>query len=341
MPGRKNLIWLAGTFPVALYPANLTGPDSPPKRTDSVRATCDLLSAARVAVYPVNASGLTAAPLPETRSEDFSVVNSTVSQAVDNNLGFEAQAGDNQESMRQIAEATGGQAYANTNGLKEAVARTIQNGGSYYTLGYAPVKKPDGRFRRIKLRLDNARYSLAYRRGYYADFDDNSSPRNLPNTSPVLAASQWGAPPSTQILFQARVLPASDPLFKGTAFPPGPAGEMSSTLKGPVQLTIVDLNVDPHSLLFEDTPDGGRQTQIEFAALAYDTDGKRANYLDRGIQLNLKQEQYVRIMATNAPIRYRLALDLPKGPIALRIAVYNLSAGTIGSLELPITVAAR
>jgi VWFA-related protein len=341
VPGRKNLIWLSGSFPIALYPTNPAGPNSSPKRTDSVRVTCDLLSAARVAVYPVDASGLMPAPLPETASEDYSVANSTVTQAVDNNLGFEAQIADNRESMRQIAEATGGQAYVSSNGLKEAVASTIQNGGSYYTLGYAPVKKPDGRFRKIKLRLDNARYSLAYRRGYYADFDDKPSAHNPSQDSPVLAASQLGAPPSTQILFQARVLPASDPLFKGTALPAGPVGEMASTLKGPGQLTIVDLAVAPHSLLFEDAPDGGRRAEIEFAVLAYDADGKRSNYLDRGIQVNLKPEQYARIIATNAPIPYRMALDLPKGPISLRIVVYDHSAATVGSLELPIATAAK
>ena len=73
----------------------------------------------------------------------------------------------------------------------------------------------------------------------------------------------------------------------------------------------------------------------------YDTDGKRTNYLDCGIQVNLKQEQYAHIMATNAPIPYRMTLDLPSGQIALRIVVYDPSAATIGSLELPIAVAAK
>jgi VWFA-related protein len=341
VPGRKNLIWLSGSFPIALYPTKVDGPNSSPNRWDSVRQTCELLSAARVAVYPVDASGLMAAPLPETMSEDFSVTNSTATQAVNSNLGIEAHTGSNQESMRQIAEATGGQAYVNSNGLKEAVASIVQNGSSYYTVGYVPVKKADGRFRKIKLRLDNARYSLAYRRGYFADLDDKSSVHNPGNTSLLLAASQLGSPPSTQILFQARVLPASDPLLKGTKMAEGPAGDMASTLKRPVQLTTVDLTVDPHSLLFEDAPDGGRRAQIEFTVVAYDSDGKRANYLDREIQLNLTHEQYARIMATNTPIPYRMALDLPKGQIALRIVVYDPTAATAGSLELPVAVAAK
>jgi hypothetical protein len=44
----------------------------------------------------------------------------------------------------------------------------IQNGGSYYTIGYTPeLNQLNGQYRNIKLKLDNASYDLAYRRGYY------------------------------------------------------------------------------------------------------------------------------------------------------------------------------
>jgi hypothetical protein len=44
-------------------------------------------------------------------------------------------------------------------------------------------------------------------------------------------------------------------------------------------------------------------------------------------------------MAEGVPIR--LALDLPTGQSSLRIAVYDLGAGRVGSLEVPVTVAAK
>ena len=49
---------------------------------------------------------------------------------------------------------------------------------------------------------------------------------------PLAEAAMLGAPPSTQILFQARVIPASDPEFQGAALNSGPAGDRSAGLKG-------------------------------------------------------------------------------------------------------------
>ena len=148
-----------------------------------------------------------------------------------NFTGQTGQLGADHDSMQQIAEATGGRAFVNTNGLKEAVASAVEDGVSYYTVGYEPSKQPDGQFRKIQLSLDNANYNLAYLRGYYADAVDKPSEHNSGDTSALLAATQFGAPPSTQILFQVRALPANDPLLEGTKLTDGPAGEMSAALK--------------------------------------------------------------------------------------------------------------
>ncbi|HEY1161221.1 MAG TPA: hypothetical protein VGE83_11350 [Terracidiphilus sp.] len=63
------------------------------------------------------------------------------------------------------------------------------------------------------------------------------------------------------------------------------------------------------------------------------------NYLDSGFQLNLKAGQIAQTMDTG--IRIRLPLDLPTGEFSLRIAVHDLAAGRAGSLEVPVTVAAK
>ena len=334
VPGRKNLIWFSGSFPIALFPVKIDAQYGPTNRKDSVRETCELLSAARVAVYPVDARGL-ATPTA------LDIEKSRMAAAAPPPVEFAGQAGADHDSMRQIAEETGGQAYVNTNGLREALAAVIENGASYYTIGYVPTKQPDGRFRTIQLRLDNGHYDLAYRRGYYADTGDKPFGHSFSDTSVLLAATLLGAPPSTQILFQARVLPASEPQFEGTKLPEGPAGEMTATLKGKVQRTIVDLRVDPRGLTFVETQSGIRQAQIELTLVAYDAEGKRANYLDHGIQLNLKPEQYSRIMASDSTISLRGALDLPAGQISLRIAVYDPATVRVGSLEVPVSVVAK
>jgi VWFA-related protein len=360
IPGRKNVIWFSGSFPIALDPDPSLQSSFEAMRTysDDVHETSQLLAAARVAVYPVDARGLMTLPSADASKSSAStnIVNGTsfsggrasARQSVAANrpsfgrddTKFMQQLAAEQASMKQIAEETGGQEYINTNGLKEAVAKAVENGASYYTLGYVPAAKADdGNFHKIQVRTESGAYKLAYRRGYYADPPDKPSAHTPEKVSLTTVALLPGAPPATQIWFSARVLPATDPLFKDLKLPDTPASDAPSTPKGPLHRYIVDLKVDPHWLSYESTPDGARKASVEFVLVAYDSESRRVNYVDRGFQLNIKPDQYYRVMSSSIPAR--LAIDLPPGQIALRIAVHDLSAGHAGSLEVPLLVAAN
>jgi hypothetical protein len=107
-----------------------------------------------------------------------------------------------------------------------------------------------------------------------------------------------------------------------------------------IELTyIVDIAVDAHSLTFAEQPDGTHRTQIEYATAAYDAGTKHVNCIDRGVQLTISAEQFAQTLSTGIPLR--LALDIPTGQIALRVAVFDPATSHAGSLEIPMTVAAR
>jgi VWFA-related protein len=317
IPGRKNLIWFSGSFPVAIGPdASLESPSQATRDIardygDEVRAANKLLTLARIAVYPVYSKGMRgAAHFAE------------------------------QDAMEEIADQTGGRAFFNTNGFKESMEKAIEDGSSYYTIAYVPAgKKLDGQFRKIQVRLDNGNYNLAYRRGYYADPPDKDSAPKPGTSSATTAAILHGAPPSTQIHFQARVLPATDPVFEGSKLPEGPAGEMAAALKGPKQQFIVDLLADPRGLAFDTTPDGMHQAYAEYTLVAFDGDGNRVNYAERGFRMKLDPESYKKMMVSGVPLRQ--ALDLPAGQFSLRIAVQCPAASRTGSLEIPLKVAGQ
>jgi len=329
IPGRKNLIWFSGSFPIALDPDDtLMSPFQAMRDySDDARETADLLSAARVAVYPVDARGLM--PLPAFEAS----YNSTGNPAKGGNIAkdnskFMQKTRNEQATMQQIAEQTGGQEYVNTNGLKEAVANAVENGSSYYTIAYVPpVDKMDGQFHKIQLRLDAGGYKLAYRRGYYADAPGKPSAHNPGKPGTIAEAALHGMPLATQILLQARVLPATDPSIQGANLPSGPAGEMAATLKGPVSRIFVELQMDLHGIAFEQTAEGAHRADVEFAVIAYGADEKRVNYLARGVELNLKTEQYAQLMAARLPAI--LALDLPAGKFALRIVVADRATNSL------------
>ncbi|MDE3150274.1 MAG: VWA domain-containing protein [Acidobacteriota bacterium] len=356
IPGRKNLIWFSGSFPITVDP---NGDQPEPflnvrNYSDDMRKTSELLTAARVAVYPVDARGMMSQSTADAayspsrnnlsvNSQGRMIVSSPAlndSNVVKDYQNFLTQTMEEHGSMEQIAKDTGGKVYINTNDLEEAVAGAVENGASYYTIAYVPSnKKFKGHFRRIQVRFDGARYDLSYRRGYYADPTNKPSAHNPGVASLITTATLHGGPPATQVIFKTRVLAATDPFFEGARFPNTPEGEMASSLKQPLHLYLVDLVVDPHFVAFEKMPDGVHQAKLELVLVAYDADGKRVNYQDRSYAITIKPEDYDQKMKTG--IQARLPIDLPAGQGSLRIAVQDLTAGRAGSLEVPVTVASK
>jgi len=359
VPGRKNLIWFSGSFPLTIDPdMNLQDTlEDTRQYLPQLQETSRMLAAARVAVYPVDARGLMTLPSADiSRNPSTNLVTGnsfsssgrhgrrtqTTSTANMPNPGnddakFLQQTAAEQATMREIAAATGGKEYVNTNGLKEAVADAIENGSSYYTIGYVPSHKDfHGEFRKIQIKVDGSAARLAYRAGYYADPPDSTGPHALGQVSLILSATMHGAPPSTEILFKARVLPASDPAFKGTSFGTAPVGEMAANLKPPTTRYVVDYAIDPRGIQFKPDPKGSRTAQIELVLIAYNNEGERVNYLDRGFSLTISEERYQLTVAHGLPIR--MELDLPPGPNYLRIAVQDLDTTRCGSLETAVVV---
>jgi hypothetical protein len=158
---------------------------------------------------------------------------------------------------------------------------------------------------------------------------------------PMAAAAVLGATPSTQILFQARVLPEGDPELKGSEPQNGPAGDKSASLKGGAHRYVVDLTVNLESLAFAQSADGKRSTELECALVAYDSDGMSVNSLGRKFDFKITAEQYERLSAEGKGIPVRLALDLPTGANVVRAVVYDPATAKTGSLEIPVQVAAK
>jgi VWFA-related protein len=334
IPGRKNVVWFSGSFPFVIDPDSSLYDSFRSMRNyrEQVQATTQMLSDARIAVYPVDARGL-AVPL------QFNAANNTVPAT--NDLMKENSSRDAENTaMEQIAADTGGKAYLNHNDLMGALGDVVENGANYYTIGYQPTAEElDGQFHKFKVRLDDAKFKLIYRSGYYADAPDKPSEHHLAEPNAMTASFLHGAPIATQIAFDARVLPASDPLLQGAKLTSGPVGAMAATMKGPLRRYVIDLVVDLHGLAFKVTPDGTHQAYAQFAEVAYDKDGNTVNSLEHSFQLAIRADRYDSIMASGLPVR--LELDLPEGRGSLRLAINDLQSDRTGSLEIPISVGAQ
>jgi len=348
IPGRKNVIWFSTAFPLEVFPdLTLYDPFSVVRgNSEQVEKATNMLAAARVALYPVDARGLTVSSKYSAADNSF---RGSTALALSGNLDKQRnqQLNDEREkilteqgAMQKFAADTGGQAFVETNDLEKAIASAIENGSNYYTIGYVPASpKHDGRFHKTEVKVEERKVELAYRHGFFADSAGKNSSNSAVRPSFFAAAVEQGAPQVTEILLKARVLPASDPLFQQVSLPSGPGGEMTASNKGPVHRSIVDLTLDAHGLAFDTAADGTRQGAIHLTMIAYNGDGQRVNYFDHGYQLGVKAAQYEQILSKGIVVR--LPIDLPAGPVFLRIAAFDLNSSHAGSLEIPLPVAAQ
>jgi VWFA-related protein len=342
IPGRKNLIWFSGSFPINILPdADLQDPFAAAAGfEDEFRETTNLLTLNQVAVYPVDARGLMVSP-------SFSAANSGSQYGRDRSAAskeeakFFQQTAAEHATMLKMAEQTGGKAFINTNGLSQAVATAIDAGSNYYTLAYSPTNtKWNGSFRKIKVNLQQQGYTLSYRRGYYADDPEASTKHygataTTPATKPVdpmHAAMMRGGPDPTQIILKVRVLPTSttaeDKPAEGNVLNP------HLKIQGPYRRYDIDYAADSRATITQ-TSDGIYHLDVQFLTYVYDQDGNLINYADNNAHAKLSPETYAGLLQRGLPYHQEISVPV-KGQYYLRIGIHDLNADRVGALEIPV-----
>jgi VWFA-related protein len=345
LPGRKNIIWLSGSFPLSLEPDESANNPFITARTYStqLQQISDEFAADRIAVYPVDvrgvlppsmfdASGSTAGSAgPPSRRTGRSGGATGFARA--QSQAFTQTAAEH-ATMQQLAEETGGRAFYDTNALTQAIDTAMNDGASYYTLTYSPDNKDfNGKFRKIEVKVSSGKFRLFYRRGYYAQkvkFPERTLSDAMIN--PRDPAIQHGAPSADQILFKVRVLPADDPLLKDFHPHPGAAG--MATLKPPFTRYSVDYSISMREIDMGAGADQLFHCGLELLVIVYDSDGKPLNLVDHPFQLNLKHDDYERLRREGLVLHEEI--DVPSGEVYLRLAVHDLTTDRLGSLEVSL-----
>jgi VWFA-related protein len=348
-PGRKNLIWFSGSFPLDILPdATLADPFAVvASGEDEFRETTNLLTRAQVAVYPIDARGLMTNPMFDASNSGHNRTGPTFAAGV--GKFNEAQASEH-ITMEAMANDTGGHAYYNTNGLADAVAKAIEAGSNYYSITYTPTdRRQTGDYRHINVALTGSHAAqglqLAYRQGYFsndAKHPNNSDQATFSSTlsiddhaaaSYAQAAMARGAPTPEDILFKVRVLPTSTTPEDTLA--PGNVSDPRSTLKGPYRRLSIDYAALATSLTFTAQPKGA----IEFTTLVYTPDGQLINAMGKTIELNLNPDQYQRYLQaahSGAGAQAHLEVSVPiKQQTYLRIAIHDIPSNRFGVVEVP------
>ncbi|MGB8098399.1 MAG: VWA domain-containing protein, partial [Terracidiphilus sp.] len=317
IPGRKNLVWFASSFPVVFFPTpsemdKLKNNPGLPGYMNHVKQTANLFTLSKIAVYPVSGAGV--------MNSNIGLADSAGSGRVGGSNGtgeFAAESLNDASAltgMEQLAASTGGRAFT-TNDIGDALRKIVHDSDGYYTVGYAPTDSTeDGSFRRIDVKVSGGRYKLAYRQGYNA-----SEPGDAPAENPIAPLLQLGIPNATGILYGASVGQARQesgvPQVPRTWGPgrdasPGttPAGQ-NPQLKGPLTRYTVSFTIRAQDVSFGQAPNGERIAKLLVGVKAYGADGAALNWQATREAAQITPAEYATIVKTGLPVS--LDIDLP------------------------------
>jgi hypothetical protein len=219
--------------------------------------------------------------------------------------------------MQDMADRTGGKAFYNRNDIDNAIRRGLEDGSTYYTLGYYPSNKDwNGKFRKIKVKVGRDGLKLSYRFGYYA-----VDPKLFVQQNPKHQATAFGealsldSPVSTGLKFEARVTQ--------------PSAQTQNKV-------MVEFFLDPQAITFEDENDGLHHATVDCVVQAYSAKGKLLKTEATTIKASLKPETFTRVMRTNFPCHQ--LVDLPAGSYLLRLGARDDRTGLMGTASGKVVV---
>ena len=331
-PGRKNLVWVSASFPLAMTskivkmgtpgPELNLGPGQfriERSYAEDLQQTSAQLTDAQIAVYPVDARGLmgstlTTASDPGTNELGLGRLGAEFGEQVSN---ADSKLLDTQATMEQLANETGGRVLKNRNDVDNSVALSLADGSSYYLLGYYPEDKNwDGKFHKIQVNVAQPKLQVRHRQGYFAvDPTQWGKQAKEDRDAELMSVMGPDSPLATGMIFDARVVP------------PAPA----SRVQVPVELLI-----DMRTLSFEEKKGGERLYSLEFHVAAYAPDGKMAAHHDARVDAPIKAETVAARLQQGFP--YRTQLELPPGRYRLRLAVRDNRTGFLGTTEVPLVL---
>jgi VWFA-related protein len=268
LPGRKNLIWVTPGFPMRWLV----------QMGDESQRTLAQLNDANVALNAIDIRGVG----PGSDDPQLNV-------------------------MKSMTEEVGGQVYR-TNDIGGEIVDADEAYRTNYTLGfYLADTERDGNFHKLELRVDRAKLSLSYRKGYVAEkLSGNAATKEAPETELLNPAE------STDI---------------------GITGTAEVTLGEPNPTIHLKVSLDPRGLTLRRQDNG---PTIKITRMFAELDARGA-VLVEGQDLKefvVPPESMETVYIEG--IHWEQALPLVPAGVKVRVIVRDEATGKVGSLTVPV-----
>ncbi len=306
-PGRKNLIWVSGGFPLSIGFDNVAQMRNPAidQRlfTEEITETVRAVNEANMAIYPVDARGLLVDPRYDAQRQGNP--NGRGRPKPTSMVGVK-----NQETMNELASRTGGRAYFNTNDLEKAIHEAVDDSRVTYTLGFYPVDESfDGKFHKIEVQtVERKGVHLRYRKGF---FDLPELPQDAQARKAELDDAAWSPLDARGIGIAARIVP-------------------STTKPGSLEVVLV---IDSTQVSMEKQADRWVGS-LDVLFIQRDDNGNQYDGIGDTINLRLAADNYAKFV--NQGFIYNKIIGRSDRAKLLRIVVRDSASGAIGSITVPL-----
>jgi VWFA-related protein len=308
---RKAMILIGEGVDYDIFQA--TGPEGA-TASAVIGDTHDAIAAAtrgNVIIYAIDPRGLA------TGTEELIGVSSTLSDAGIGVSSIMSEQRRSQDSLRVLADSTGGFAAVNRNDMNTAFDRIVFENSSYYLLGYYPGNdRRNGRFRRLEVRVRRPGLQVRARNGYF-------EPRGRAPREPERSAT---------------ALPPAIAEALSSPIPMGGVGVevFAAPFKGPAPNAAVAISVEVDAAQFDFVEKGGVFTErLEVTYSAVDINGKLFPGDRHTVNLALKPDTFARVKEHG--IRVLSQIALPPGRYQLRVAA-GTPTGKVGSVLYDLDV---
>jgi VWFA-related protein len=316
---RKAIIYISDGFRCDVAVAGATGAfedQCPSALADAVEAAVR----AGVSIYTMDPQTLTedsgalqesGAPTPGQRSV----------RPMDNQVAFAPNMRLDTNTLRVMANNTGGFATINTDNFGDSFDRIIRENSSYYLIGYySNSDKTDGKFRKNEIKVSRNSAQVLFRAGYTA-------PRA--SRTGVAAGAQ---PPEADIRAQLSSLMRSPLPVTGMTL-----RVVATPFLGVDGKTSLAVVVEaPGGVLKFTEANGTYNDNIGLSIGLYDRSGKSKAGEQPNIRLNLQADSYTR--ATAEGVRLISRLTVVPGSYRLRVGATQAPSGVHGSAMTDVEV---
>ena len=276
-----------------------------------LRAAIDRAVKANVSIYPVDTRGLTAIVPGGSASQASGRGGASMFSGRGVSRQFDSQAA-SQDTLVALANDTGGKAFLDTNDFGAVYTKVIADTSAYYLIGYSSTNPArDGRFRRIKVRLQKSGLKVEHRNGYYATRD-------------FLHSGKQDREQQLQDQLMTDLSSTDLTVWMSTSF---------FRLSDDRFYVPVSIAVPGSEIPFAQASAQDRAT-IDVIGLMRDTEQRPVGRLRDTVKVAVQQTQDVK----RKTVQYETGFTLPPGRYRLKVVLRENQSGAVGSYESDVVV---